>query len=239
MIYKIKGSGATHSVDTQAVTCTCMDFKMRHRNVFGIFDNQRYCKHLQGFKGEIGILHMSLKTQEVSGRPVGPNSHKGKHARNVIQILQEQIVNWMTECPTYHSVNFEFCGSWRRGAMTIGDIDLLISDESENQFIQHFKSKLDRESDEVLLDGPKKSSYVIEGIQVDVRIIPAESWGAALCHFTGPMEENIRLRKIAKDRGYSLSEYGLKVGATLHTKITTEREIYNMLGETYLEPNQR
>ena len=236
MIYKLKGSGsATHTVDTDKVTCTCMDFKFQHRDVHPKLDEKRYCKHLKQFKGEINVLHSN---QGVTSRPVGPNSHKGKHPRNVIQLMQEQIVKWMSDHPDYHTAKFEFCGSWRRGAQTIGDVDLLISEESEFTFRHDVINILQRVADETLLEGLKKSSYVIEGIQVDVRFIPEASWAAALCHFTGPMEENIRLRKIAKSKGYSLSEYGLK-GMTMNFHPTTEREIYNLLDETYLEPNER
>jgi DNA polymerase/3'-5' exonuclease PolX len=238
MIYKVKGSkGAVHTVDTDKVTCSCLGFKFKHRASHPILDDERYCKHLMQFKGEIHILHSN--NQGVTDRPVGPNSHKGKHSRNVIQVLQEDIVKWMSEHSLYFNAKWEFCGSWRRGAQTIGDIDLLISGSSPHVFVEYLLEKFKNEADEVLLDGRAKSSYVIEGIQVDVRIIPDASWPAALCHFTGPMEENIRLRRIARSKGYTLSEYGLKSNSSVMIPVTSERDIYKLLGEKYLQPNER
>jgi hypothetical protein len=156
MIYKVNGSnGAMHTVDTEKVMCTCMAFKFQHKDVFPKLDEKRYCKHLMQFKGEIGILHSTPKSQGVSARPVGPNSHKGKHSRNVIQILQEDIVKWMTVHKDYHSAKFEFCGSWRRGAQTIGDIDLLISDASTVFFRSYVHQTLSDNTDKVLLNGAK------------------------------------------------------------------------------------
>jgi len=123
-------------------------------------------------------------------------------------------------------------------------MDILISDKSNSLFIDDFINYLLKIADEVMAGGPHKWSFDIEGIQVDVRIIPDDSWAFALLHFTGPMEENIRLRRQAKLKGLSLSEYGFKATGDpddelLTGSLTKENEIYNHLELLYKAPNER
>ncbi len=102
----------------------------------------------------------------------------------------------------------EPAGSLRRGQETIGDLDILAVSEQPEEAAQAFVSLGDVE--EILAQGPKKSSVRLSGgFQVDLRIVPEESFGAALQYFTGSKSHNIRLRERAVARGYKLNEYGL------------------------------
>lgn len=102
-------------------------------------------------------------------------------------------------------------GSLRRGAETIGDIDLLAVTTEPDALRKAFTSL--NGVDRVLASGETKSSIRLEArdrvLQVDLRIVPAESWGAALMYFTGSKEFNVALRSRAKSRGLTLNEYGL------------------------------
>lgn len=130
-------------------------------------------------------------------------------------------------------------GSIRRWKDTIKDIDILATSKDPktvmNVFIHlpHVK--------EVLMRGPTKSSIVTnEGIQVDLRVVEEESFGAALAYFTGSKAHNIRLREMAVKAGLKINEYGIfrekdnkKLGGE------KEEDIYRILGLPYIPPELR
>jgi DNA polymerase (family 10) len=137
-------------------------------------------------------------------------------------------------------------GSLRRGKETVGDLDLLVtipsgkytpkSVESIAQHILEFP-----EIDQKLAHGENKVSFLLKsGMQVDVRILEKESFGAALLYFTGSKEHNVTLRGRANQMGYTLNEYAL---ATLKGERpvarATEEEIYAKLGLDYIPPELR
>lgn len=131
----------------------------------------------------------------------------------------------------------EVAGSFRRRKETIRDVDLLIASEKP----QAVMSKLLALPlvGHVYGTGPTKTSMRLKsGINVDVRIVPAESWGAALAYFTGSEPHNIGLRMIAQKRGWKLSEYGLFKGNKMLAG-KTEEEVYDRLGLPYIEPELR
>ncbi len=130
-------------------------------------------------------------------------------------------------------------GSTRRMKETIGDIDIFVTSKNPSKVIDFF-TKMPNVAD-VLAKGDTKSSVRLkEGIQVDLRVLNDEIFGAALLYFTGNKEHNIMLRKIAIEKGLKLSEYGLfdkKTNKLLVGK--TEEEIYKRLGMEYIEPEMR
>ena len=102
----------------------------------------------------------------------------------------------------------EVAGSYRRRRETIGDLDILVLSSTPDPVMQHFVAY--PSVDKVLAAGGTRGSVVLRsGLQVDLRIVPSESYGAALVYFTGSKEHNIRLRQRALDRGLSISEYGV------------------------------
>jgi DNA polymerase (family 10) len=137
-------------------------------------------------------------------------------------------------------------GSLRRGKETVGDLDLLVtisagkctpkSVESIAQHILQFP-----EIDQKLAHGENKVSFLLKsGMQIDVRILEKESFGAALLYFTGSKEHNVALRGRANKMGFTLNEYAL---ATLKGERpvarATEEEIYAKLGLDYIPPELR
>ncbi len=131
----------------------------------------------------------------------------------------------------------ELAGSFRRRKETIGDLDLLVTggraDDVMDAFTKHTSVA------EVLGRGDTKSSVRLKsGLQVDLRLVPADSFGAALLYFTGSKEHNIELRKLALEKGWSLNEYGLTKGEKVVAS-RTEEEIYRALGLAWIPPELR
>ncbi len=129
------------------------------------------------------------------------------------------------------------CGSLRRMKETIGDVDLLVVSKKPQKVMDFFVSL--PQVVKIWGKGKTKSSVRMkEGFDVDLRIVPKGSFGAALQYFTGSKEHNIALRKIALSKGLKLSEYGLFKGSK---KIAGEKEedIYEALGLDWIEPELR
>src|SRR4029450_8588607 len=94
---------------------------------------------------------------------------------------------------------------------------------------------------EGIVRGEKKTSVrLVDGPQVDLRVVPPESWGAALQYFTGSKQHNIRIREIAVRKGLKLSEYGLyRVDDGSLVVSETEEEVYAQLGIPWIPPTLR
>jgi DNA polymerase (family 10) len=128
-------------------------------------------------------------------------------------------------------------GSVRRALPTVGDIDLLAVGDDGAAIARHFV-KYPRFR-EVLAEGPTRASAVLDsGLQIDLRVVPAKSFGAALLYFTGPKAFNIELRKRAIDLGMKLNEYGLFRG-TRSVAGGTEESVFAALGLDWIAPEAR
>lgn len=128
-------------------------------------------------------------------------------------------------------------GSLRRMKETVGDIDILVSGTEGTEIIKSFVNM--RGVTQILAAGDTKGSVrVEEGVQVDVRVVHEDEFGAALQYFTGSKEHNIHLREIAKKKGLKISEYGIFKG---DKKIGGQREeeIYQILGMDWIPPELR
>ncbi len=130
-------------------------------------------------------------------------------------------------------------GSSRRFRETVRDLDILCTSEKPREVMNAFVH-LPHVRD-VLAHGPTKSSVVLhEGIQVDLRVVESDSFGAALAYFTGSKAHNIRLREMALKAGLKLNEYGIfreKDSKKLGGK--DEGDIYRVLGLPYIPPELR
>jgi DNA polymerase (family 10) len=128
-----------------------------------------------------------------------------------------------------------YAGSLRRMRDTIGDIDILaVAPES---IMEEFRAQ--PYVAEVIAAGAKKTSVrTTAGIQVDLRVVPAGSWGAALQYFTGSKEHNVAVREIAVKKGWKLSEYGLFEGDRV-IAAESEEDIYAALGMQWVPPPLR
>ena len=132
----------------------------------------------------------------------------------------------------------ELAGSLRRGKETVGDLDILGISTRPEEAAQAFCTL--PEVEEILAQGPKKSSVKLSGgLQADLRIVPEESFGAAWQYFTGSKAHNIRLRERAVARGWKLNEYGLFDENDQMLAGRTEEEIYKALGLPFIPPELR
>jgi DNA polymerase (family X) len=132
-----------------------------------------------------------------------------------------------------------YAGSLRRMAETVGDVDLLVAAAHPGDVMEAFTGY--GVVDRVLAKGDTKSSIVTRsGLQVDLRVVPREAWGAAMIYFTGSKPHNIRIREMAVRAGLKLNEYGLfeaESGELLAAE--TETDVYERLGLPFIEPTLR
>ena len=130
-------------------------------------------------------------------------------------------------------------GSIRRRKETIGDVDILVTSPRPEEVMEAFTTLPGVER--VLVRGPTKTSVALStGIQVDLRVVEDEHFGAALQYFTGSKEHNIALRRLAIARNWRLNEYGLvdlETGRTVAGE--DEAGIYRALGLAWIEPELR
>ena len=149
-----------------------------------------------------------------------------------------ELVDYLGQTPGVQSVTP--AGSLRRGRDTVGDLDLVVTGQNAatalDRFVAHPRVH------DVLGHGSNKASarWGLEGLQVDVRAVPAESYGAAMQYFTGSKEHNVALRQRAQRMGLTLNEYGLfKLDSEERIAGATEEEIYQALGLAWIPPEMR
>jgi DNA polymerase (family 10) len=131
----------------------------------------------------------------------------------------------------------EVAGSYRRMSETVGDLDILVSAASDSDVMARFVA-YDEVSD-VLAQGPMRASVVLKSrLQVDLRVVAESAWGAALCYFTGSKAHNIALRRIARDNGLKLNEYGVFHGSE-RLAGDSEASVYAALGLPWIAPELR
>ncbi|MER7918989.1 MULTISPECIES: DNA polymerase/3'-5' exonuclease PolX [unclassified Streptomyces] len=132
-----------------------------------------------------------------------------------------------------------YAGSLRRMRETVGDLDILVAARKSGPFMAAL-CELPGTA-EVIARGTKKTSVRTgKGLQVDLRVLPPDSWGAGLQYFTGSKAHNIRTRTIAVHRGLKLSEYGVfdaESGESVASR--TEEEVYARLGLPWIVPTLR
>ena len=139
-----------------------------------------------------------------------------------------------------------FAGSLRRGRETIGDLDILASARDPKKLMDVFCGRPDVAR--VLGHGETKSSVLTKsGVQIDLRVVPLDRFGAALMYFTGSKDHNIRMRERAISQGMRLNEYGLfRAGAdgevpasTAPLAAASEEDVYAALGLDWVPPTAR
>lgn len=189
-------------------------------------------KQLRGLKGfgqktEENILH-GVRLMRAAGDRVPIDT-----AMEVAEEVVDQL-SALTGCESC-----AYAGSLRRMRETVGDVDILVAADRSEPFMEAF-TRLPNAA-EVIVQGPKKTSIrTTKGLQVDLRVVPPDSWGAGLQYFTGSKAHNIRIREMAVHRGLKLSEYGLfhvKSGKKIVSR--TEEEVYARLGLPWIPPTLR
>jgi DNA polymerase (family 10) len=134
----------------------------------------------------------------------------------------------------------EFAGSFRRGKETVGDLDIVIVSAHPDEAMDRFAA-FPRLQEVIARGDTKMSIRVAGGFQVDMRVVPAESFGAALQYFTGSKEHNVEIRGRAKKLGLRINEYGVYREEDLDHPIagTTEESVYAAVKLPWIPPEMR
>ena len=181
-------------------------------------------------KTEENILKSISSLRQRTGRSL--IDHARRAANEMIATLRERT----------GVTQISVAGSVRRYRETIGDIDLLIAADDAAPYMEAFTTAPSVER--VLAHGDTKSSVIVSrGLQIDLRVVPPVSWGAALLYFTGSKEHNVRLRGHVLRKKMLLNEYGLyRVGAEergQEVASRTEEDVYAALGMDWIAPELR
>ncbi|HTV59825.1 MAG TPA: DNA polymerase/3'-5' exonuclease PolX [Verrucomicrobiae bacterium] len=206
----------------EAVEKLAQEGKLRELEGFGEKSEQNILKAAELHKRSVGRFHINV-ADEVAQKLAAYISQAGKSVESVTP-----------------------AGSLRRGKETVGDLDLLVTmrpgqdkQKDVNAVAAHILNYPGIQ--QTLAHGENKVSVLLEdGLQVDVRLLAKDSFGAALLYFTGSKEHNVALRGRANDMGWTLNEYALttlKGGKVVACK--TEEEIYAKLKMDYVEPELR
>jgi len=185
--------------------------------------------NLPGFGNK--LVHQILEGIE-SGQ-----EKKKVHERKTIDPIAKKIVKILRKIKEVDQVII--AGSYRRGKSSIGDLDILVSGNPNVKNAEEEVLKLFPDHT-TLGAGETKMSFMIfpENLQVDIRFVHEESYGAALLYFTGSKNYNVEMRKIAIQKGYLLNEYGLfEEGEYIAGK--TEEEVFERLEMKYEAPEKR
>jgi DNA polymerase (family 10) len=162
----------------------------------------------------------------------------GRYLLSYAEDMAGELTAYLAETPGIEQITP--AGSLRRGRETVGDLDLLVTGPAAADVLERFV-RFPR-VEEVLARGENKASAKVgrEGLQVDLRALPRESFGAALQYFTGSKDHNVALRTRAVKMGFKLSEYGLYRSAD-ESRVAgrTEAEVYEALGLRLIPPELR
>ena len=154
-----------------------------------------------------GVPGFGEKTQQKV--LAGIHDHRQHSSRMLladVEQIVEPLLEWLRESPGLERL--EVAGSYRRRRETVGDIDLLAVAKKPAAVMKHFLGHAWIEK--VEMAGDTRATVVLgSGLQVDLRAVPPESYGAALVYFTGSKEHNVKLRRRAVERGLRISEYGV------------------------------
>lgn len=186
---------------------------------------------LHGFKG-LGVKSDQLLLDRIEAAKLHGNRISLLEALHIAERVSNHV-------KLIHSVKqFAIAGSLRRMRETIGDIDVMIESDDPEDSIKYFTKEPDIK--EVLAAGDTKASVKLDNsIQVDARVVPGKSWGAALLYFTGSKAHNIELRTLAMRNSLRLNEYGLFKEDETMVAGRTEEEVYAALDLDYIEPEMR
>jgi DNA polymerase (family 10) len=186
----------------------------------------------------VGLPGIKEKTEEniLKGIEMLKRGKERQPIGRVLPIANDILEHLRKKAPIF---KIDLAGSLRRWKDTIKDIDILATSDNPKEVMKVFVH-LPHVKD-VLMHGPTKSTVIIhEDLQVDLRVVEKESYGAALAYFTGSKAHNIRLREMAMKNGLKINEYGIfrekdekKIGGE------KEEDIYKILGLPFIPPELR
>ncbi len=228
-------AGALELLKIQGLGPKSIALIWEHFRISSIDELERLCRE-QKLRG---LPRMGSKLEEKVLRSIcAYRQSAGRYLMSFGQRTAAELIDYLSATAGLDKLSV--AGSLRRGKETIGDLDLLVTGtgapEALERFVQHPKVH------EVLGKGVNKASvkYGLEGLQVDLRALPAESYGSAMQYFTGSKEHNVTLRTRALKAGLTLNEYGLvRLEDDIRVAGETEQEIYEMLGLEWVPPELR
>lgn len=185
-----------------------------------------------------GIKGLGPKTEDNLKRNIEQYQQHGDRVRlDVALKLAEELIAGLGECKAIQEITF--CGSLRRMRETIGDVDILTASKDAGAVMDAFGA-LPPVERTIARGDTKMSVITAKGVQVDLRVVPHDAWGAALIYFTGSKAHNIKIREMAVKKGWKLSEYGLfKVETDKKMVAKTEEAVYAKLGLPWIPPTLR
>lgn len=185
------------------------------------------------------LPRMGAKLEEKVMRSIASyRQTQGRFLLSFAQRVADELIEYLKTVPGVERVTP--AGSLRRGKETAGDLDLLVTGSGAAEALEKFVAH--PRATEVLGKGPNKASikFGLEGLQVDLRALGDDSFGAALQYFTGSKDHNVSLRARAQRMGLTLNEYGLaEVVTGNRVASATEEEIYQKLGLVWIPPELR
>jgi DNA polymerase (family 10) len=195
-------------------------------------------------RGQIRDLHgLGEKTEQKILEALEQRNEEEQRTRlDVAEAMTEPLLAYLRGLEGVEQA--EVAGSYRRRKETVGDLDILAISEAGQEVIAQFAAYGDVE--EVISEGETRSTVIIHpGLQVDLRVVPARSYGAALLYFTGSKAHNIALRNMALDQDLKINEYGVfrqpeddgEEGEQLAGE--TEEAIYALFDLPFIAPELR
>jgi DNA polymerase (family 10) len=153
--------------------------------------------------------------------------------------IAQPLCDYLRQCQAVNRV--ELAGSYRRGRETIGDLDVLVVSPKAEEVMDHL-GNYDDVQQTIARGGTKMSVKLQGGLQVDLRVVEAKSFGAALQYFTGSKDHNVIMRGMAKDRGLKINEYGVfRVDGKKEEYVAgaEEKDVYDTLDLPLFPPEIR
>ncbi len=197
-------------------------YKLADAGVVSIEDLERRIK--SGWLAKKGFSEKNL--QNILG---GVEEFKRKSDRILLPVAAEaakKIIDYLKKDKS--AVAADSLGSLRRKVATVGDIDISVATHEPKEVIEHFKKYPG--TSRVVESGDRTATISLrDGTRVDLMVQPPEQYGSLLHHFTGSKNHNIHMRSIAREKGYSISEYGIqKIKTGESIKCATEDDVYTL-----------
>jgi DNA polymerase (family 10) len=185
------------------------------------------------------LPRMGAKLEEKVLRSIaGYRQRSGRYLLSYAETMAEELIEELRQAPGVEAITP--AGSLRRGRETVGDLDLLVTGPEPAAALERFLAY--PRVEEVLAHGVNKASAKVgrEGLQVDVRTLPPDTFGAAMQYFTGSKDHNVAVRTRAVKMGLKLSEYGLfRVEDDSKVAGATEAGVYEAVGLPWIPPELR
>ena len=206
-----------------------------HYRISTIDELERLCQ-----EEKLRVLpRMGAKLEEKVLRSIAQYRQRtGRYLLSYAEGVAQELTEVFRQVPGVEAITP--AGSLRRGRETVGDLDLLVTGPQATAVLERFIAY--PKVEEVLGRGENKASAKVgrEGLQVDVRALPPETFGAAMQYFTGSKDHNVAIRTRAVKMGLKLSEYGLyRVDGDSKVAGETEAGIYEALGLRWIPPELR